>query len=132
MARSLTDARHDPRLFPHLQKQLRDYFDGRSVEFDVPVDFSPLSPFQRKVLSACAEIGYGRTMTYGQLARRIGSPHAARAVGGALARNPIPLVIPCHRVIAGDGSLGGFSAPQGVTLKRRLLDLESFQTRAVG
>ncbi|NLX22714.1 MAG: methylated-DNA--[protein]-cysteine S-methyltransferase [Phycisphaerae bacterium] len=119
------EAAPDPILFPALREQLRAYFAGQRVRFDVKLDLDALTPFQRSVLRACARIRYGATMTYGQLADRVGHPGAARAVGGALARNPVPLVIPCHRVVAADGSLGGFSAEQGVALKRWLLDLEA-------
>jgi len=120
-------SRHRPGLLPGLQRQLGDYFAGGPVRFRVRLDLSGLRPFQRRVLEACREIPYGQTVTYGELARRIGRPAAARAVGGALARNPVPLVIPCHRVIAGDGSLGGFSAEPGIRLKHLLLVLESHQ-----
>jgi len=123
--RSFPDAEHEADLFPVLRRQLGYYFAGRRVRFRVKLDLSSLTPFQRQVLEACARIDYGATATYGELARGLGRPAAARAVGQALARNPIPLVIPCHRVVAADGSLGGFSAEQGVSLKRFLLELES-------
>ncbi len=124
LARRFPDARYDPDLCPDLKKQLEDYFTGRRVSFRVKTDLVGLTLFQKTVLKACSRIAYGQTLSYGQLARKIGRARAARAVGGALARNPIPLVIPCHRVLAGDGSLGGFSAEQGVALKRWLLELE--------
>ncbi len=76
------------------------------------------------MLRACARIPYGRTRTYGALAREIGAPRAARAVGGAMAANPIPLLIPCHRVLAANNRMGGFSAEGGVGVKRRMLELE--------
>lgn len=119
------DATFDPDLLPDFQRQLREYFAGRPVRFRVQLDLADLTEFQRQVLEACAGIEHGRTASYGQLARRIRRPRAARAVGMALARNPVPLVVPCHRVTAGDGSLGGFSAEQGVSLKRELLALEA-------
>lgn len=118
------DGEYEAGLLPEFQKQLREYFAGRLRRFRVKVDLSSLTAFQRQVLDRCVRIGYGRTKTYGQLAREVGRPNAARAVGGAMARNPVPLVIPCHRVVAGDGSLGGFSAEQGVSLKQRLLEME--------
>lgn len=80
--------------------------------------------FYRKVWMACARIPAGRTMTYGELARKIGHPGAARAVGQALARNPFAPTVPCHRVIGADGSMTGFSAPGGVQAKRRMLEKE--------
>ncbi|NLX14115.1 MAG: methylated-DNA--[protein]-cysteine S-methyltransferase [Phycisphaerales bacterium] len=124
LSRRFADAGYDRDLYPELRNQLADYFAGRRVSFRVKTDLSGLSPFQKTVLKACVRIASGHTLTYGQLARQIGHPRAARAVGGALARNPIPLVIPCHRVIAGNGSLGGFSAEHGIALKRWLLKLE--------
>ena len=105
-------------------RQLADYLAGQRAHFTAPLDLSPLSPFARSVLRALSRIPHGQSITYSQLAKRIGKPAATRAVGGVLARNPLPIIIPCHRVISSDGSLGGFSAPGGVTLKRRLLTLE--------
>jgi len=125
------DARLDEDLLPGFQEELALYFSGRPVSFCVPVDLASLTDFQRRVLRACSRIEYGRTITYGDLARDIGSPAAARAVGGALARNPVPLVIPCHRVVGCNGGLGGFSAEPGLRLKRFLLDLESRTSRTL-
>ena len=110
--------------------QLADYFLGCKVRFRAPLDLTPLTPFARKVLRALSHLPYGRTTTYGQLAKRIGSPAAARAVGSCLARNPLPLIIPCHRVLPRTGALGGFSAPAGPALKRRLLMLENILPQA--
>ena len=125
LAAEFPEAEYDADLLPAFQKQLRQYLAGKLRSFHVKLDLSALTAFQRRVLDRCGRIGYGRTKTYGELAREIGRPKAARAVGGALGSNPVPLVIPCHRVVAGDGSLGGFSAEQGVSLKRHLLDMES-------
>ena len=105
--------------------QIADYFLGRKVRFTAPLDLTLLTPFARKVLTALARLPYGRTITYGQLAKRIRAPNAARAVGSVLARNPLPLIIPCHRVLTRTGALGGFSAPAGPPLKHRLLLMES-------
>ncbi|MBN2218521.1 MAG: MGMT family protein [Pirellulales bacterium] len=108
-----------------LVERLRSYADGRPEDFlDVAVDTSFQTPFGRAVLEQCRRIPYGETRTYGQLAAMVGRPQAARAVGGVMAANRTPLLIPCHRVVAADGRLGGFSAPGGVAFKRRLLDLE--------
>ncbi|MCK4850659.1 MAG: methylated-DNA--[protein]-cysteine S-methyltransferase [Phycisphaerae bacterium] len=107
--------------------QLADYFLGRKVCFTARLDLTPLTPFARKVLTALAHLPYGQTTTYSQLAKRIGAPAGARAVGSCLARNPLPLIIPCHRVLLCSGGLGGFSAPQGPPLKRRLLMLENIE-----
>ena len=112
------------RLLKTTADQLARYFAGQKVHFTAPLDLSSLSSFARRVLRALSRIPHGRTTTYIQLAKRIGKPTAARAVGTVLARNPIPIIIPCHRVLAGNGSLGGFSAPGGATLKRRLLLME--------
>jgi methylated-DNA-[protein]-cysteine S-methyltransferase len=90
----------------------------------VPVDLSAVPPFERRVYALLRAIGPGVTIAYGELAERAGSPGAARAVGTAMARNPIPVIIPCHRVLAGGGRSGGFSAPGGVTTKFRLLEIE--------
>jgi methylated-DNA-[protein]-cysteine S-methyltransferase len=108
-----------------LVDRLKSYAAGKVVDFgDVRIDDRHLTPFGRKITSACRQIARGGTKTYGELATRCGSPGAARAVGQVMARNRYPLVVPCHRVLAAGGVLGGFSAPQGLTMKRRLLALE--------
>ena len=104
--------------------QLYEYLSGVRTHFSLPLDLSRLTDFQRVVLQAVASVPYGETRSYGEVAAQIGRPYAARAVGGANARNRLPMVIPCHRIIAADGSLGGFSGPGGLHTKRRLLDLE--------
>ncbi|MFA4934951.1 MAG: methylated-DNA--[protein]-cysteine S-methyltransferase [Candidatus Methanoperedens sp.] len=101
--------------------ELERYFKGEKTDFSCDVDISHLSPFTQKVLVETRKIGYGKTIPYSQLAKNIGC-RGARAVGGALARNPIPIVIPCHRVVAKNG-IGGYSS--GVDIKTRLLELES-------
>ena len=103
--------------------QLIDYLGGRRTAFDLPLDLCGLSPWDRRVLGGVREIDHGRTLGYGQLARRIGSPGAARAAGGAVSRNPLALVIPCHRVIAGDGTLGGYGGAWPAD-RDELLDLK--------
>jgi methylated-DNA-[protein]-cysteine S-methyltransferase len=109
-----------------LVERLQAFASGQRDDFlDVPIDPGPAPEFRRRVIRACRKIPYGRTLTYGQLAARCGSPAAARAVGRCMAANRIPLVIPCHRVVAADGTLGGYSAPGGIELKRRLLALEA-------
>jgi methylated-DNA-[protein]-cysteine S-methyltransferase len=116
---------------PDLQEHIIAYFEGENVDFstDPAVSLDALSPFDRKVLQTCRKIPPGETTTYGDLAVRIGHPGAARAVGSALARNPIPLIIPCHRVLRSDGHLGGFSAPGGLATKQKLLRHE--QARSI-
>ena len=112
-------------LLPDLAASLLDYFDGCEVELDAAIDLVGLGPFHRRVLEATRRIPYGQTTSYGALARRAGSPNAARAVGAAMATNPMPIIIPCHRVLRSDGHLGGFSSHNGVADKRRLLEMEA-------
>jgi methylated-DNA-[protein]-cysteine S-methyltransferase len=104
--------------------QLREYFAGDRSSFNLPVDISQLTPFQRSVLDVACRISPGQVWTYQRIAEELGRPRSSRPVGGALARNPIPIVIPCHRVIASDGSLGGYSGGSGLKAKRWLLHLE--------
>ena len=99
---------------------------------DLPLDFSGVQDFERRVYAAARALGPGQTCTYGELAHAIGEPTAMRAVGQALGHNPWPLVIPCHRVLAAGGRLGGFSAPGGSETKRRLLVLEREMFRREG
>jgi methylated-DNA-[protein]-cysteine S-methyltransferase len=115
--------RPDERFAAEVQERIVAYFEGEPVDFSTApaVGLDGLGPFQRKVLVACRRIGFGNVSTYGELAGRIGHPGAARAVGSALARNPIPLIVPCHRVLRTNGGLGGFSVPGGVATKQSLL-----------
>jgi methylated-DNA-[protein]-cysteine S-methyltransferase len=109
-----------------LVRRLQAYAAGKPDEFrDVSVDAGPVSPIRAKILKHCRNIPFGQTVSYAELAAKAGSPGAARAVGNCMAGNPIPLVIPCHRVVCGDGRVGFYSAPGGVRMKRRLLALES-------
>ena len=112
------------RLLSSFCRDVSAYFAGEPVGFSVEVDLGDLSPFRQSVLEACRQIPYGKTASYGDVARAAGAPGAARAVGGTMANNPLPLVIPCHRVLCSDGSIGGFSSPDGVKQKMRLLLLE--------
>ncbi len=114
-----------PNALRRLQRDLVAYFEGGPVTFDVPLALDELTPFRRLVMGACRRIPYGQRATYGDLARAAGSPAAGRAVGSVMAANPVPLVVPCHRVVRSDGTLGGFSSPEGVRLKERLLALET-------
>lgn len=104
------------------KRQLLAYLDGARREFSLPVDWSEGTTFQRKVWRAITKIPYGRLRSYQWVAVRVGGKQYARAVGMALGANPVPIVVPCHRIVAHDGSLGGFSC--GLPLKRRLLKLE--------
>jgi methylated-DNA-[protein]-cysteine S-methyltransferase len=100
--------------------------DGAPVDLaDLPLELEQLPPFQRRVYEVARSIPVGATLTYGEIAARIGEPGAARAVGRALGANPWPIIVPCHRVLAAGGKPGGFSAPGGVTTKLRLLATES-------
>jgi len=112
-----------------LCERIEAYFQGEAVSFtDVPLAANWSTPFQRAVVQALRKVPYGGTTTYAELAARVGHPGAARAVGQVMATNPVPIVVPCHRVLASGGKLGGFSAPTGLTLKQWLLDLESQST----
>ena len=105
-----------------VRRELDEFFEGRRTTFDVPLDRRLIHGIARDVLRVTARIPFGRTSTYGEVARRIGRPRAARAVGNALGSNPIPIVIPCHRVLRAGGELGGYGG--GVHRKRELLELE--------
>jgi methylated-DNA-[protein]-cysteine S-methyltransferase len=101
------------------------YLEGERVEFaSVAIDLTAVGAFREAVYEAVRAVGWGQTTSYGEVARRIGFPWGARAVGQALARNPVPLVVPCHRVLTRDGRIGGFSAYGGTLTKQRLLALE--------
>ena len=112
-----------PRLFGNLMERLRNYFSGEKVSFADNVDLSGATAFQREVWVKTRLIPYGETRSYSWVAEQIGKPGAARAAGQALGRNPLPVVIPCHRVVAGDGKLCGFAG--GLDMKRQLLSLEA-------
>lgn len=105
-------------------KNLRRYFNGEKVDFRNRIDLRDYSAFERAVYKALMAIPYGQVRTYQWVAKRAGNPGASRAVGNALAKNPLPIIIPCHRVIKSDGSLGYFSAIGGTELKKKLLKLE--------
>lgn len=110
-------ARLDP-----VRRELAEYFEGRRRDFDLDLDWRLTSGFTRKVLRATARIPFGETRSYGQMATSAGSPRAFRAAGSALGSNPIPIVVPCHRVLRTGGALGGYAG--GLDVKRRLLELE--------
>ncbi|HZP96863.1 MAG TPA: methylated-DNA--[protein]-cysteine S-methyltransferase [Candidatus Limnocylindria bacterium] len=114
----LPDARRaDP-----VAREIDEYFAGKRRSFDVPVDLAPLTDFQRRILRATAAVAYGDVATYARVAAKAGNEKASRAAGQALGANPIPIVVPCHRVVATDGTLGGYAG--GLDAKRRLLALE--------
>ena len=107
-------------------KRLESFAAGRCFLdlSDLRLNLSYLTDFGRKVVEACRSVPWGETVSYGELAKRIGSPNASRAVGGVMARNRHPLIVPCHRIIASTGALVGFSAPDGIKMKQRLLENE--------
>lgn len=115
---------------PHIAAivdQAQRYFAGERIDFDaIVLDLSHVDPFRRSIYEALRKVGFGETVTYGELAKRVGAsdPQAAQDVGVAMARNPVPLIIPCHRVLAAGGKLGGFSAPGRTETKRKMLALE--------
>jgi methylated-DNA-[protein]-cysteine S-methyltransferase len=107
-----------------IRKELKDFFEHGIAEFTHKVVFTKGTDFEKKVWLTLKEIPFGETRTYKWLAEKLGKPNASRAVGQALSKNPLPIVLPCHRVIESDGSLGGYSG--GVDIKRRLLEIEYY------
>ena len=123
-ARGLRVIHHAPWTDP-ARRALEKYLAGRTMELEVPLDLDVGTPFQRRVWAAARRIPFGRVVSYAELARMAGSPKAFRAVGNALGANPVPIVVPCHRVIHDDRSIGGFSS--GLAWKRYLLEIERGQ-----
>jgi methylated-DNA-[protein]-cysteine S-methyltransferase len=115
--------------FPETFRQLHAYFSGELVRFDLPLRFAG-TEFQNRVWKTLCKVPLGETISYGVLASRIGNPKASRAVGAANGRNPLPIVVPCHRVIGSNGSLTGFAG--GIEIKKKLLDHEQFVARKNG
>lgn len=120
----------DTRRADTVARELDEYFAGKRRSFDVPVDLTPLTDFQRRILRATAAVPFGEVSTYARVAAKAGSTKAMRAAGQALGANPIPIVVPCHRVLASDGTLGGYAG--GLDNKRRLLSLERGEAPAGG
>jgi len=121
------DVVNDPYRFDTFRRMLEAYFDGRRVAFELPLDLRG-TEFQKAVWRAISRIPYGRLSSYGRLAVEVGRPRAARAVGNAVGANPLAIVVPCHRVIRSDGSIGGFGG--GPDLKRHLLRIEGVLSQA--
>jgi methylated-DNA-[protein]-cysteine S-methyltransferase len=111
-----------PRALDETRRELDDYFEGRRTAFDLALDLRGLTPFTLRVLAELAKVPYGRTATYRELAERAGNPRASRAVGMVMNRNPIPIVLPCHRIVGSSGELVGYGG--GLARKERLLRLE--------
>lgn len=107
--------------------QILEYLDGKRQIFDFPIDWAGVTAFYQKVLNLAQKVAFGEVWTYGRLARESGNPSASRAIGSAMAHNPMPIVIPCHRVVAADGRLTGYSAADGIETKAWLLKLEGHQ-----
>jgi methylated-DNA-[protein]-cysteine S-methyltransferase len=120
---TIVDKNPPPYLETALQ-QLDAYFRGQCRTFDLPIDWRVMPDFQAQALRITLAIPFGRVRTYGDIARQMGKPNAARAVGGAEAHNPLPILIPCHRVVDGQGGLHGYGAPGGINTKKWLLELE--------
>jgi methylated-DNA-[protein]-cysteine S-methyltransferase len=114
--------KQDDRAFVTACDQLQAYFEGEAVSFELPLQLAG-TPFQRRVWQELCKIPFGRAISYAELARRVGNPQASRAVGGANGKNPIAVIVPCHRVIAADGGLGGYGG--GLNRKRWLLEHEA-------
>jgi O-6-methylguanine DNA methyltransferase len=112
--------------FPDLRRRLQRYGQGEYVDFaDVELLLPKLTAFQEAVMYAVRAVGYGHTVSYAELAELAGYPRAARAVGTVMSSNPLPILVPCHRVVGSGGKLGGYSAPQGLSLKQDLLAMEA-------
>ena len=109
-----------------LKKRLEEFARGKHVKFDeFEIDQSWMTTFQKRVVDTCRDIPFGEVLSYGELAEASGAPKAARAVGSVMSKNRFPIIVPCHRVVAAGQKLGGFTAPDGTSLKLRMLQLES-------
>ena len=128
----ISGAKFDRWLLKSLQKRVSAYFAGSCEEFEnVDISLEGVSEFGVTVLLACKNVRFGQTVSYGELAKMAGRKQAFRAVGAVLGTNPVPLIVPCHRVIKSDGSIGGFmrGAAGGVDLKKRMLEMENSKVR---
>ena len=125
--RSGQKADYEPARFERLVGELQKYFQGKPVKFNEKLDFGSATPFAQRVWQATLRIPRGRTKTYREIARSIGKPRAYRAVGQALRKNPIPVIVPCHRVVGQNGRLVGFRG--GINLKGKLLELEGVRLK---
>ncbi|MGE3181384.1 MAG: methylated-DNA--[protein]-cysteine S-methyltransferase [Phycisphaerae bacterium] len=114
----------NPSAMPELAQDLIDYFAGAEVAFDVPLDIDDAPAFHQRTWRATRNIDFGDTLSYGQVAELVGNSRAARAVGSAMRNNPLPPIVPCHRVLRSDGGLGGYSGPGGLSMKSDLLAME--------
>ncbi|QDU31564.1 Methylated-DNA--protein-cysteine methyltransferase, constitutive [Anatilimnocola aggregata] len=127
------EADEAPKWIKQLSGQIQRFSQGKQVDWGkVPLQWPSRTAFQQKVQEACRQIPRGQVRSYGELAAAVGAPGAARAVGSVMRTNRFPLIIPCHRVVASGGNLGGFSCPQGIDVKQKLLALEGVQLRTKG
>lgn len=110
------------------KKQLLSYFAGKLTKFDLPVQLNG-TEFQKSVWKQIAKTGFGKVITYGEIAAKIGNPQAARAIGGAVGQNPVPLIVGCHRVLGSNGRITGYSGGNGLSTKWQLLELEGIEAR---
>jgi len=116
----------DNREWDSLIKKVKEYYTGKKVDFiDYRLNLDNYTNFQKKIMQTVKKIPYGEIKSYKEIAEAAGYPRAYRAVGNTMRNNPLPLIIPCHRVIKSDGGLGGFSGKEGIALKRKMIDLES-------
>lgn len=125
-------ATRDSELTGRAARVLRSYFEGERVLFDLPLDLAGFTPFQQSVYRTVAAIPYGAVLSYLEVAGACGSPRGARAIGGAMATNRLPIIIPCHRVVGASGVMTGFTAPGGIDSKRKLLLMEGVVFNARG
>jgi methylated-DNA-[protein]-cysteine S-methyltransferase len=133
--RRWADAREEtpPAVVQHAIDRILALLQGGSVDLgDIELDLDAVPEFHRRVYEVARTIPPGETMTYGEIARRLGVPHESREVGQALGRNPIAIIVPCHRVLGADGKMGGFSASGGVATKRRILEIEGASALSAG
>ncbi len=126
LASRTVEVLHDREAVEPVLAEIEEYFAGTRTQFSVPIDLRVVTPFAGQVLRKTTRIPFGRVRSYGEIARQMHAPRASRAVGGALSRNPVPILVPCHRVVAHDGRLGGFTG--GVQAKRALLRVEGVAT----
>lgn len=124
MIKNLNESKPIMKVLRETCRQLREYFNGQRVSFDLPLDLEG-TPFQKQVWQALAQIPFGRTVSYRDIAKKIRNPKAVRAVGTANGSNPVCIVVPCHRVIRADGTIGGYGG--GLPIKRKLLQLEGLK-----
>lgn len=132
LADSFGHAKEEKNLNWPLQKFIKNYYAKNCEDFKktkFSISLNGLSHFAKKIINACKEIPFGQTLTYAQLAKRAGFPKAVRAVGAVLSKNPLPLIVPCHRVIRADGKIGNFSAPGGSKTKKKMLENEKIATK---